>query len=348
MRSHLVWLLSMVLFILGGYLAARYVLIPYFLPFLLAVALAVLIDPLVDVAERRLRLSRGMAVFTVLVMVIGVLAAGLAWGTAKLVLELAELGRELPETYAWLLEYVDRLPGMFGEISAGLPDPLRAAIDGQLAVLYEGATGFLSAVIGGIRAVPAALTMAAITVMATFFISRDKRLVARYLLGLLPRTWRERAVLAESEVLAATMGFIRAQLTLISLTAALSVAGLVFIGAEYALLLGLLAGILDIFPLIGPGAVYVPWIIYCLFSGNPGTALRLGALFGILVMIRQGVEARVIGERIGIHPLATLVSIYLGFKFFGAAGFIAGPLAAIIVKAVVRSGLIPRPSEPPH
>lgn len=57
--------------------------------------------------------------------------------------------------------------------------------------------------------------------------------------------------------------------------------------------------------------------------------------------MRQVLEAKLVGEKIGLHPLAVLVSLYLGFQFFGALGFVVGPILAILLKSMISSGLLP-------
>ena len=311
--------------------------LPYLLPFVLAAFMAVLIDPLVNWMERRLRVGRGLAVAGVLLFVLAALGSGIVIGVSRLALEAGEIADDLPRWQAAAEGWLTRL----GEVSTNLPGPVRQALEGQVASLSRGLSTAANGLINSLAGLPRALMFIFVTVLATFFISRDKREINRFFLGILPPSWRVKARAVEREVLASFLGYIRAQLVLVLLTAVGSVIGLGLIGAPYALLIGAAAGLLDLFPMIGPAALFLPWGLYHLFFGAHDFGLRVLIVLGVVAGVRQLIEARVVGARIGLHPLTTLIAIYLGLAVFGGEGLIIGPLAAVVIKALFQSGLWP-------
>lgn len=322
--------------LLLGFLTLKFVL-PYLLPFVLAAFIAVLIDPLVSGLERRLKLRRGLAVTVVLIVVLAALTAGIVAGVSQLAAEAKGIADDLPRWQAMAQGWLERL----GEVQMNLPDPVQKAIEGQMSTLSKGLSSLADSLVNSLTGLPRALMFIFVTCLATFFISRDKRDINRFLVGLLPPTWRGRARAVEQEVLASFLGYIRAQLVLVLLTAVGCIIGLGLIGAPYALLMGIAAGLLDLFPMVGPATLFLPWALYNIFLGDHGFGLRLLIVLGVVTAIRQLVEARVIGARIGLHPLATLVAIYLGLAVFGGQGLIIGPLAAVVLKALAQSGIWP-------
>ncbi len=322
--------------LLLGFLALKFVL-PYLLPFVLAAFIAVLIDPLVNGLERRLRVGRGLATTVVLLIVLAGLVGGIIAGISRLTVEAGEILTDLPGIQARTEVWLARL----GEVSTSLPDPVRKTFEEQVTSISGGLSAVAKGLANSLAGLPRALMFIFVTGLATFFISRDKREINRFLVGLLPPAWRDRARAVEREVLASFLGYIRAQLVLVLLTAVGSIIGLGLVGAPYALLLGAAAGLLDLFPMVGPATLFFPWGLYHVFLGDHVFGLRILIVLGAVTAVRQLVEARVIGARIGLHPLATLIAIYLGLAVFGGQGLLIGPLAAIVLKALAQSGLWP-------
>lgn len=336
------WLSWVYLFgvLTGIFLAVRFIL-PYVLPFALGAALAVVIEPVVEFAQRRGKISRGLAVAVVLslVMLAGLYLLYLV--VATLIGELLRLYQQLPHDYAASLVRADELVRLFGEALPALPDPLRLSFEAQVAALYQELTELVGGLAQGVGRAPALVTVWMVAILSAFFISRDRREINRFLLNLLPAVWRDRVRRANADVLRSVLGLVNAQLVLVGLTAAFATLALRLAGVAYAGAIGLAVGVLDLLPVLGPGLIFLPWSAYALLTGQPGLSAYLVGVYLVMAGVRYAVQPRLIGRRIGMHPLGTLLALYLGVQFFGVNGLLIGPLAAIIVKALVQSGILP-------
>ena len=103
------------------------------------------------------------------------------------------------------------------------------------------------------------------------------------------------------------------------------------IGIRNGVLWGILAGILDALPFIGTGIVLVPLGIQQLFDANYVGAVICLVLYVACIFIRELLEPKLIGKRIGVSPIAILLSLYAGIKLFGLWGIIGGPLGFVII-----------------
>jgi len=349
LRSPFVSLAYLFGFLAAAYVALRY-LMPYFAPFLVAVLLAILIEPVVRLLEGGGRVPRGVAVAGALAAVAVSFSVLAFWGTSRLVHELGGLYRTLPYYYAASVDATKYMVERFGEVVASLPEPLQTAIERYEQQGYESlrmmVNSGLEAVVQMFRRLPSFAMMVLVTGLATFFLSRDRKQVARFLWGLVPEPWRDRVREAETEVWQAALGFVKAQVTLVCITAVLTSAGLAILGADYALLLGICAGVLDLVPYLGPTAVLGPWAVGCFLTGSVRLGFELVVLLGVLAVVRQVAEVKIVGERTGVHPAGVLLALYLGVELFGVWGFALGPLGAIVLKAAARSGLLPFVSRP--
>jgi len=141
------------------------------------------------------------------------------------------------------------------------------------------------------------------------------------------------------------VGYLRAQAILVSLTALATIAGLLLMGNRYAVTLGVIAGLLDIVPIVGTGMLFVPWAVALLIMGSFGEGLKLLLMWIVIVTIRQFLEPKVLSKGIGIHPLPTLISMYVGLQLIGGLGLIVGPAFVISYEALRRVGIFGPPRE---
>ena len=103
---------------------------------------------------------------------------------------------------------------------------------------------------------------------------------------------------------------------------------------SYSFLLALVISFVDILPVLGVGSVLVPWAVFSFVSGRWNFGIGLLIIYGCVTVVRQIAEPKIVGGSIGLHPLATLVSMYAGLKLLGVTGLLIGPVTAIIVKSL--------------
>ncbi|MEM5598483.1 AI-2E family transporter [Niallia circulans] len=130
-------------------------------------------------------------------------------------------------------------------------------------------------------------------------------------------------------------GFLKAQLTLVSITTVIILIGLLILRVDYAITIALLTGIVDIIPYLGTGLIFVPWIIYEIITGQIVLAIGLSVLYIIVLVQRQIMEPKILSSNIGLDPLATLIALFVGFKLFGFIGLIVGPVSLVIVTSCI-------------
>lgn len=128
------------------------------------------------------------------------------------------------------------------------------------------------------------------------------------------------------------VAYLRTQGILMLITATLCTLGLVLIRNPYALLLGLVIALLDALPVLGSGMILLPWSIVLFLRNDYISGAILLTVFVLCVILREFLEPKLLGKGIGIRPLYTLISMYLGIRIFGVAGFILGPIGLVIIK----------------
>lgn len=103
---------------------------------------------------------------------------------------------------------------------------------------------------------------------------------------------------------------------------------------KYPLLIALITAFVDALPILGSGTVLVPWAIISALDGDINLGIALVMLWIIMCVVRQVIEPKVVSNKLGIHPIFTLIAMYTGFKLLGVSGMLIGPIALIIIKSI--------------
>jgi sporulation integral membrane protein YtvI len=325
--------------LLIGFLFWRY-LVPYMIPFVIAGFMAALIDPLVSWLER-LQVNRTAATLTGMVVIIGGTLFLVGLLVSLLVREVVRLTRELPALYHEGQQGLDR---WLEQVSRSAPVHLptsQGILNSQLSTAYHVTTAILQTILGVLVALPNALLVAVLALVAAFFLLRDKRVLAGVLEWLVPPGIRHKVPSLREEVVRGTLGFLRAQLFLVGTTALGTTLGLLLYGSRYAVLLGLFAGLLDLVPFLGATALLAPWAFVMFLTGQPLAGLELLTILAGVALVRQLIEPRLVSGGTGLHPLTALLALYVGIRLFGPVGFVIGPITAVVLKATARAARIP-------
>lgn len=149
-----------------------------------------------------------------------------------------------------------------------------------------------------------------------------------------------RGLLIWQKVSTSVFGMLRAAVILSFITWVFTFIGLLFIVPENALILSLIICIVDLLPIIGATGITIPWTLYELITGDNVTAIKLALLSVFLLVQRKVLEPKIMGNGVGLSPLATLISMYIGLKLMGFIGFFIGPIILLIIVTFIESGAI--------
>lgn len=191
-----------------------------------------------------------------------------------------------------------------------------------------------------LSALPGAFVIFVVSIVAALLTSMAFPDVKNFLNRFVPQRWQGNAKIVGQDLGVVLVGFLRAEIILVSVTMIITTFGLILIGNRYAVTIGVFAGLLDLFPIVGTGVIFVPWIMVLLIYGSVGAGIKILVVWVIAVVVRQALEPKVMSKNIGLHPLPTLVSMYAGLKLLGGAGLILGPTIVIIYEAIRKSLLL--------
>ncbi len=333
-RNLAAYLICLAFLLLGAALFLRYML-GLLLPFLIAWALALAVRPLSARIGRFTRIPNHILRLLVLLLLFACLSVGLWLGGMRLFREAERLLARLTEEGA-----VERLGDGVRAVLSRLPLPA-AAIENYTARFLDETVGAIVSVLPGfigktVSSVPRIFISAVITLIASVYFSLDLEKIHAAILTLTPARHRPRLLKSAQWIEHIASTYVRAYLTLMVITAALLFLGFLVIGVEYALLLAFFIALVDLFPVLGVGTVLVPWSIWCFLMDNPARGIALLVLWGVAFPVRQFAEPRILGGSLGVHPLLTLLFMYIGLGLFGVGGMLLAPTLAVPLAAFVK------------
>ena len=129
--------------------------------------------------------------------------------------------------------------------------------------------------------------------------------------------------------------YFKVELRIMFINSAISMAAFFIIKSPYAVMLGIIVGVVDALPVFGTGTILIPWMLFNLIMKNFLSAVVVLVTYVITYFVREIMESKCMGDKLGISPFAMLVIIFVGLLVYGISGFITGPVSFVIIKALV-------------
>lgn len=339
LKNILMLVISLVLILLFFKLAIFYI------PFLIGFIISLLVEPLIKLVVRKTRLERKNGAILVLIIIFGILLGLLAWGMVTLITESSDLMQGLNNYIQMMYE---QLKGYMGAIRDGktkLPMEIVTIIENSSNKVVEFITNyisdFLTKATQTISQLPTIGIYTFITLLATYFICTDRMYIIDTIEQQLPHKWAKKIGTHTSDIVKELGNYLKAEATLIIISFFIVLIGLYILkifkfNVPYPFLTALGIGFVDALPILGSGTVMIPWAIIEALNGDLKLGIAVIIIYAIILIVRQLIEPRIISEKIGIHPIFTLIAMYTGFKLIGVLGLFIGPIVLIILKNIFR------------
>lgn len=318
--------------IFGAFLLFRYLFIPV-LPFLIAWAVAFILRPAAIFISKRTKIPRkavsvALTVLTVLVG-IAVLSGVAVWVLSEAWRVLTNFASD-DRLFDLLSKLADPIGSLFGdgEEAQQLEEHLGEAVRSALSSLISGLVNLLTAIV---TRVPAVLFFILITVIASVYFALDIDNINARVRSFLPKRLGDSLVRFKDGFLSVGLKYLRSYSIVMLITFVVMLSGFLILGVEKAFLIALIVAMLDVLPLIGVGTVLVPWSVFQIFFGSTGQGIGLIVLFVLNEIIRQLTEPRIVGKSLGLHPVVSLLLLYVGYSTLGFAGLLLTPLVSVIL-----------------
>lgn len=323
-----------------------YYTLPYFTPFIFAFLIALLLEPFNMWLMKRFKAKRAIAVNLSYFLFLGGSTLLTYFISTKIIREAVDLlkyiQRNIPTIQGWFSQLFQKIndfililpPEMGTQIEQSYTNFIHQLSNVNLLSSLSIQTFNLTA------AIPNFFIVLLLFFISLYMMNLNLTNIKKQFYSYFKDSSRKKLEVVLGDLRGATVGFLQAQVILSTITYLVSLSGLAFLGVRYAMALALLIIIVDILPILGTGSVLVPWGIFSLTQGNMFLGFGLIILFIGITVLRRIIEPKILGERIGLSSLTTLICIWVGFKALGVLGIFLGPLLLILYKACVKAKVI--------
>lgn len=315
-----------------AFIILRYLFIPV-LPFLIAWTIATMLRPMAHKIGGRVRINERIVrvilttIATLLLIALIMFCVFYLLGEVWLLINDFLSNESLPEILSKITNPLASIigEGVLGEdVENYLSTTIRDALSGVL-------SGIVNILGGVVKRIPSVLLFVLVTIIASIYFAYDLERINAFIKRLLPKPIVRLVGGARGHFISAGAKYVRSYIILMLLTYFVMLSGFLILKIEKAPLLALITAVLDILPVVGTGVILVPMSVYHLIFGNTGLGIGILVLFFLYQILRQIAEPRIVGKSLGVHPLLSLVLIYVGYGVFGIVGLFLMPLFSILL-----------------
>lgn len=314
----------------GIYLVFEY-LLPICVPFILGILVAWLVVAISRLFRSKSKLLRILIIF----VIYGLLGFSISLIITKSISVISSIVKWLPEFYE--LKLLPLATMVYEHIAQGISvlDPalihalermlesVLSSMQSVISTLSGYAVGLISGLATG---VPSLILSLLAMIFSTVFVAKDFETIKSFAASNLPQ--KVKRILESIWIYLRDTLFvvIRSYALIMLLTfTELSVLFSLF-GIEHAILKAALIAVLDILPILGTGGIMIPWAVVSLVLGYTRLGIELFIIYGIVTVVRNYVEPKIVGAQLGLHPIITLVAMFVGLRLFGFLGLFGLPV----------------------
>ncbi len=325
-------------------------LLSFFLPFLIGWIVSLIANPLVHFLEKKIKLRRkhssAIIIVTAIIFIIGTSALLIT----ALVKEATELSNELPAIIESMKLQLNEINKYIQKFTSALPESVQNVMNNVVSDLGESVTSYMDNrqatsidsaknIVGNIAE---GFLMIIITILSAYFFTAERNNLAAGLRKRLPESavnyWR----LIYSNFASAFGGYFKAQFKIMLVLTVIMFIGFEILRINYSFLAALGIALLDVLPVFGTGAILWPWAIYDVLSGQYVRAIGLVVIYLICQVVKQLLQPKMVGDSIGLNPLATLLFMFIGYRLYGVFGMIIGIPIGMVLVNMHRVGMFDR------
>ncbi len=318
-------------------------------PFIFAFLIAYFIKKPAGFISRKLKLPYKPIAFILVLLFYCTIGIILSLVGVKIVSTVTEIIYSLPDIYSAYIEpnliiAFDRIEVAVSHMDVALVSTLNdvftqftKSLGDLISSLSMKAVSFVS---GYASSLPGLFLKILLMVISTFFIVGDYDKLVEFVFRQFSSKSKILVVSIKEYIVGTLFVCIRSYMLIMSITFIELSIGLSILRVENSILVAFLISIFDILPVLGTGGIMIPWTIITALQGNYPMAIGLFIVYLIITIIRNIIEPKIVGSQIGLHPVVTLISMFVGLQMFGAIGLFGFPITLSLLRHLNDTGTI--------
>lgn len=320
-------------------------LLPLLMPFVIGVFVAAIFRKTIDLIAAKTHIKRSFVSILVLLVFYSLIAFLIILVGAKVISFVADIFYQMPDFYKNSIgpkmdETTKDLLLKFPDIEIYLNDMFNSINNSIFSFLTKASTSVVGAITGFAGQVPSFIINFLFTIVSSFFFTIDYHKIANFIIKQFSVEKRNMILNVKNSVIGTLGKFLKAYATLISITFVELSIGFLIMRIPNPFLIAAIVAVVDILPILGTGAVLIPWMIIAFIFGKNTIGFGILILYIIVTIVRQSLEPKIVGQQIGLHPVVTLLCMYVGAQLLGVVGLLLLPITATILKKMNDEGTI--------
>ena len=317
-------------------------------PFIIAVPIAALLQPVIAFLQKRLKMKRGLASIIIVLLLIAVILLLLIWifnfGIGQVSRFVNNSGDMITDNVNAVRQAMNRVLAHVNKSSdPAVENWLRTAVNALLTRLTEWgshvAEDMVTFSVSLATSLPYALIYASFLGIGLYFITAHYQEIRSYLPGGARRRQDSKTTLIAKSAVKSLTGYLRVQGTFGIMVWILSWIALACFGFKYAGITALFLGVMEMVPMIGSGVPYIIMGVLQFLLGFPAKGIQLLLTTLVLQTLRRILEPKMMSDSIGVTPLQSLVGMFIGMRLGGILGLILGPVMMSVIVGAYRANL---------
>lgn len=316
-------------------------LLRFFIPFVIAYIISSIANPLVRFMEKRVKIVRRHGSAIIIIVVIAAILGVLYFLISILTREIISLVNDIPNIARQLNDVLDQFSDAVSKFGTRLPTEVKD-LGGTL---YNSIEDFLSGLFNGVK-MPIIFQTASsylkiiangfllfiITIIASYFFIADRDKFIESFKRIFPDSMQKGYRLVMESFRNALGGYFKAQFKIMLILLLIMWLTFQFMGISYSFLIAAGISFIDFLPVFGTGLILGPWVIILFVTGNYIHAVIMIVLYLACQLIKQLLQPKMVGDSIGISPMAALIFMFIGYRLLGVFGMIIGiPVGMILI-----------------
>ena len=312
----------------------------FLMPFVIGWGIAAIAAPLVNWLEKTFNIVKKLGSALIVILVIGLIVVGIYFAVSRIILEVGDLIKNIPELYAQLESGLRQIGSAMSGIFEKLPVVIQDGWNTVVANLDQYMGDLVSRIseptvmaAGNFaKSLPSYLISVIVAILSAYFFTIQREDVLKWMKQIAPPSVEKRMTLVMDNLRYAVGGYFKAQFKIMGVVFLILLVGFAVLGVRYFVLVAFLISFLDFLPFFGTGTAMIPWGIYKFLMGDYKMAILLIAIYAVTQLVRQLLQPKLVADSVGMNPLVTLLLLYIGYRIGSVLGMIlAVPVGMVLI-----------------
>lgn len=312
------------------------------LPFIIGYVLSKAVNPLATLLQNKLKIPRGLTAILVIIVVICGLILLVYQGASTLSFRIKDSFVNNPDFKDYFTAQYSLAINKLMTLYNSMPDVIQDALSGVVSgsgsatgIVMDYATRF-------VKAMPNAFVGTIVCVLSFYFMVSDSASVSK-LTNKVFKIQFEKSALVWAQIKKYFGGYVKAQLIIMTIAAVVMSIWFIILDVRYAILIALGIALLDALPIFGSGLILWPWSLMSFLNGDIRSGICLILVYASVALTRHLTEPKLVSTSVGMNPLLTLMSMYIGYRTLSVGGLIAGPLIMLFIVSLYKGKVFDTP-----